>query len=576
MHFVEKVVTGRRYRIAAQCVWDAARRQPFSRQVVLGPADPPPKVDVGALRTVGRLHVGDVGALVWVAEQLGLVDAIDRACGQGCDARTPSIGEMVLAVAVQRACAPGSKRALAAFLDASVARVSCLPGEAFTGQVFHRMAQQVTDEQLEQAQIALARVAVEKFHLATDVLAFDTTNFDTHISTKTESTLARRGHAKSKRADLRVVGLAVLASETGHVPLLHRTYPGNGSDQGVLTDCLEGLGALHDALDAAEGRKRPGERTLVRDGGSWGEQMELSLDVTGYFTLVSLPLGHNAAEEALAEAARRGAMKRLKGQLKDVRAARVRTKVGALDRTLIVAESQELLEGQKRGIAAALQKAKVELRTLERRVQRGTIRKVALERRVTKALAREHLSSFVVTQIDGTEKQPTFRWHVDEARRRHLERTRLGRRVLCTDRHSWSTERIVRGFRGQWVVEEIFRRAKKGGLVPWGPSYQWADDSLRLHTFATVIGLMLVSLARLSLGTRLSAKAMMNTLANIDATMVRPEGTVIGRPPTYFVPPQLSPLQARAVKKFELGRWLPSLSSIRPTRRLRKAHAEAA
>jgi len=29
----------------------------------------------------------------------------------------------------------------------------------------------------------------------------------------------------------------------------------------------------------------------------------------------------------------------------------------------------------------------------------------------------------------------------------------------------------VRAFRSQWNIEELFRRAKKGGLVPWGPSY---------------------------------------------------------------------------------------------------------
>jgi transposase len=84
-----------------------------------------------------------------------------------------------------------------------------------------------------------------------------------------------------------------------------------------------------------------------------------------------------------------------------------------------------------------------------------------------------------------------------------LERTRLGRRVLCTDRHVWSTGRIVHAFRGQWQVEELFRRAKKGGVVPWGPSYQWADGSLRLHTFATVLGLTLVSLAQIRWAPRL-------------------------------------------------------------------------
>jgi len=102
---------------------------------------------------------------------------------------------------------------------------------------------------------------------------------------------------------------------------------------------------------------------------------ELNLGVAGYYTLVSLPLGTNAAEEALEHASSRGAMKPLAGKLADVRAAHLRTKVGDLDRTLVVVESQELLDGQKRGIASALK--------------------------------------------------------------------RLGKRVLCTDRHSWSNGRTT-------------------------------------------------------------------------------------------------------------------------------------
>jgi hypothetical protein len=569
MHVFEREVNGHRYRIAAQSVWDAARRRSVARQVVLGPAAPPPVADLGATRTVGTRAVGDVGALVWVAEQLDLVGHIDRACGALGAKNGPSAGELAVAVAIQRACAPGAKRKLAEFLDGSLARVSCLPSATFSGQTFHRVAQQVTDRHLEQAQVAIAKAAVARFALATDVLAFDTTNFDTHIATVTPGELARRGHAKSKRRDLRVVGLGLLVSETGHVPLLYRTYAGNGSDQGVLARCLEGLGALHEALDAGEGRSsQPAQRTLVRDGGFWSPQLELDLDVAGYYSLISLPLGHSAAEQALQGAARRGAMKPLPGPLRHVRAARMRAMVGTLDRTLVVVESQELLQGQKRGIAVALRKAKVELRKLERLTQAGRIRRGSLERRVQTALAREHLSCFVVSTIGGTETAPTFRWHVDAVLRRRLERTRLGRRVLCTDRHVWSTGRIVHAFRGQWHVEELFRRAKKGGVVPWGPSYQWADGSLRLHTFATVLGLTLVSLAKIALHTDASARAMMQSLAGIRATLVRTTTGGTGRRPTVLLAPELTAEQRRAVKVFDLARWFPSLVSCMTARPL--------
>ena len=330
--------------------------------------------------------------------------------------------------------------------------------------------------------------------------------------------------------------------------------------------CLEGHGALHDALDEGEGRTRPASRTLVRDGGFWSPQLELNLEVVGYYSVISLPLSHNAGEAALAFAAGRGAMKKLSGKLTDVRAARTRIPVGDLDRTLVVVESKELLEGQKRGIAVAVVKATAELEKLQRLTAAGRISRSSLEHRVKKTLRREHLSTFIVVEIGGTDKAPTFAWHVDADRRQHLEQTRLGRRVLCTDQHSWTTERVVQAFRGQWNVEELFRRAKKGGIAPWGPSFQRADGSLRLHTFATVIGLMLVSLAKIALRTTDSVRTMMDSLANIRATLVRTTTGGMGRRPTVVLAPELTTGQRRAVKVFELDRWMPALSSGMATR----------
>jgi transposase len=237
--------------------------------------------------------------------------------------------------------------------------------------------------------------------------------------------------------------------------------------------------------------------------------------------------------------------------------------VGDLDRTLVVVESQELLRGQKRGIAVALRKAKAELSKLERRAASGRINREALEYRIQKGVGREHLSDFVVVKVNKRAGKLRLHWHVDEARRRQLERTRLGRRVLCTEHHLWSTGRIVYAFRGQWNVEELFRRAKKGGVVPWGPSYQWTDSSLRLHSFATVIGLALVSLTRLALNTRRSALGMMRNLAAVQATLVRTSSGAPGRRPTVMLAPDLSAEQRKAVTVFELERWMPSiLSSI--------------
>ena len=121
----------------------------------------------------------------------------------------------------------------------------------------------------------------------------------------------------------------------------------------------------------------------------------------------------------------------------------------------------------------------------------------------------------------------------------------------------------MHAFRGQWNVEELFRPAKKGGVVSWGPSHQWADGSLRVHTFATVIGLTLVSLARLAAGTKRSAKGLMKTLAEREATKIRVREKKRGRPATIVLAPDLTAEQRKLVKLFDLGEWMPLLLSSR-------------
>src|SRR5487761_2441662 len=80
MHFFTRESSGRRYRVVAQSVWDTGAGRSVARQVILGPADPPPSVNLADVRVIGQRGVGDVGALLWVAEQLDVVGLIDRAC----------------------------------------------------------------------------------------------------------------------------------------------------------------------------------------------------------------------------------------------------------------------------------------------------------------------------------------------------------------------------------------------------------------------------------------------------------------------------------------------------------------
>src|SRR2546429_2143035 len=126
MNIFERVVGGRRYRIASQSVWDPEQQRPFARQAVLGSADEPPVADLGLTRTLGTRRVGDVGALILVAEQLDLIKLIDKACGIGRPTDGPTVGEMVLAGALPLPGAPPANVPTAGILHSFRAPGSCL------------------------------------------------------------------------------------------------------------------------------------------------------------------------------------------------------------------------------------------------------------------------------------------------------------------------------------------------------------------------------------------------------------------------------------------------------------------
>jgi transposase len=72
---------------------------------------------------------------------------------------------------------------------------------------------------------------IEEFDLDVSALALDMTNFATYIDTANgKASIAQRGKAKQKRADLRLVGFGLVVTRDGGVPLLSHAYPGSRPD----------------------------------------------------------------------------------------------------------------------------------------------------------------------------------------------------------------------------------------------------------------------------------------------------------------------------------------------------------
>jgi transposase len=113
----------------------------------------------------------------------------------------------------------------------------------------------------------LAVRVCERFELDTSSVALDLTNFATFITTgNTNAPIAARGKAKQKRTDLRLVGLGLVVTRDGGIPLLSHTYPGDRPDITQFPTMIKTLAARHADLVAAAGRPGTG-MTVVFDAG---------------------------------------------------------------------------------------------------------------------------------------------------------------------------------------------------------------------------------------------------------------------------------------------------------------------
>ena len=75
------------------------------------------------------------------------------------------------------------------------------------------------------------------------------TNFATYIdSANDRAPIAQRGHAKQKRRDLRLVGLGLVITRDGGIPLVSHAYAGNKPDVTQFSTVIDTLAARHAAV----------------------------------------------------------------------------------------------------------------------------------------------------------------------------------------------------------------------------------------------------------------------------------------------------------------------------------------
>jgi transposase len=386
-------------------------------------------------------------------------------------------------------------------------------------------------------------------------MALDMTNFATYIDTGNgRAPIAQRGHAKQKRTDLRLVGLGMVVTRDGGVPLVGHAYPGNYNDVKVFPDVVDELVARYRAIAADDqdltvvfdaGQNSAGNFTHLADAGL---QFVGSLPPSGYPDLLALP----ASRLAPVDAAR---FPGLTGYETTAAA------LGATRRVLLM-HSATLHARQSRGFDQTIAKAARKLAELAARLERGRTRRdrAAVEAEIAAITRPRWLNRVLAATLDGDKpSQLRLTWTVSDQARRELETGLFGKRILVTSRDDWPVPEVVAGYRSQSDAEAGFRQLKDPHVVSFSPMHHWTDQKIRVHVSYCVTALAIACLMRRQAragGLDMSVRVLLSELAGIQETVLLYPSTG-GRPRARRMLTEMTATQQRLYEIFGLDRYAP-------------------
>ncbi len=506
-----------------------------------------------------HLAFGAVAAGWTVLTRLRVIDVVDEVMGPRRSDAGASVGTYLALAALNRLVDPCSRRSLADWWAATAAdRFTGIHAGVLDHRRFWDATRTITAEHLAKIERRVVAEMIATLGLDISAVALDMTNFATFIdSGNAKASLAQRGKAKQKRADLRLVGLGLVITRDGGIPLLSHTYPGNKPDVTQFATMLTELCARHTAYTAMASVS--GTVTVVFDAGQnpAANFADLRAAQIGYVT--SLPPSDHPDLLALPKRSRRRVdPTRFPG----LTAAQRRKDIYGLPTRMILTHSPTLHAGQSRGLDQTSAKAQARLAELAQRLARGKTRRtrdaVAAEvRTICKDTWIKRILTWELAGEDPAELRLSF--HVDDDARNSLEEEIFGQRVLVTNHDDWSIADVVAAYRSQSDAEFGFRQLKDPHTVSFSPMNHFTDQAIRVHTYTCVLALQLAHLMRrhaAQTGLHLSVRALVDALAGIGETVLIYPSTG-GRPKARRMLTETTADQDQLINTFDLHQWAP-------------------
>ena len=520
----------------------------------------------GGLGLPDRTRHKDFGAVAaaWgMLEDLGVAGLIDQVAGPAPAGQPLSTGTYLALAALNRLVAPCSKAAFADWWKTTAAgRFARISAAALDHRRFWDAMHAVTVEQLEQVSEKIAVQIVRSSGVDVSSVALDMTNFATFIDTANgKAPIAQRGKAKQKRSDLRLVGLGLVVTRDGGIPLTWHGYPGNKPDVTQFPAMIDQLRGRYQAICAAAGVPAvAADMTVVFDAGQNSEANFAHLADGGLHWIGSVPASDCPDLTALPALVRTIVDKDRFGGLTGYD---TRREVYGAKRRAILTHSPELREAQARGFdGTTLAKASKKLDELAATLARGKTRrgkdKVTAE--IETITAKPWVRRVITWQLTGDQpKDLRLSWSIDPSARAALDEELFGKHVLITSHDDWPVPEVIAGYRSQSEAEFSFRQMKDTRVVSFSPMHHWTEHNIRVHVFTCVLALQIAHLMRLRAaraGLPMSVRELLRELAGIGETILLYHGDR-GRPRAHRMLTETSPVQDKLAGIFGLARYAP-------------------
>src|SRR5665811_1473841 len=268
----KKVIHGHPYWYLRQMGWVDGKPKMISERYVGTAAEVEALLDAReqALLPERTRHLdfGAVAAVWGLLEELGVASLIDEAAGPRPAGMPLSPGTYLALSVLNRVTDPCSKRGLADWWKSTAGdRFAKIGASSLDHRRFWDAMHALPVDALAGIEEKLAATMIGQYDLDTSSVALDMTNFATFIDTGNDAApIAQRGKAKQKRADLRLVGLGLVVTRDGGIPLLSHAYPGNKPDVTQFPEMITALASRHTAVTATTG-STAGDMTVVFDAG---------------------------------------------------------------------------------------------------------------------------------------------------------------------------------------------------------------------------------------------------------------------------------------------------------------------